>query len=102
VVAVKEASRLTASQHSATVAEVRTYVSRQCPRFATFRPAGPEFLSKQSNRVLIEQVRKGELLAAWFGGSWEKNPDVVIYSSRFTVRTHSLPWVLAAHFLQLQ
>jgi len=50
---LQESTRLTATQHSATIAE----------------------------------VSHGELLAAWFGGSWERNPDVAIYASRYRTST---------------
>mmetsp|Transcript_14876 Transcript_14876/g.41819 ORF Transcript_14876/g.41819 Transcript_14876/m.41819 type:complete len:463 (-) Transcript_14876:67-1455(-) len=61
---IEESTRLTASQHSVTIAEV-----------------GP-----------------GEFLAAWFGGSWERFPDVAIWSSRYTEGKgwSKQPWVAAA------
>jgi len=31
----------------------------------------------------IVEIAPGEMLAAWFGGSWEKNPDVGIWMSRY-------------------
>ena len=30
------------------------------------------------------RLKNGDILAAWFGGSWEKNPDVAIWMSRRT------------------
>mmetsp|Transcript_13587 Transcript_13587/g.34291 ORF Transcript_13587/g.34291 Transcript_13587/m.34291 type:complete len:454 (+) Transcript_13587:340-1701(+) len=45
---------------------------------------------KESNRrtqsqhaATIVEVQPGELLAAWFGGSWERNHDVSIWVSKF-------------------
>jgi hypothetical protein len=35
----------------------------------------------------IVEVQPGELLAAWFGGSWERNHDVSIWVSKYQVCT---------------
>jgi len=37
----------------------------------------------------------GDVLAAWFGGSWEKGPDVAIWMARRTVNGWSKPFVVA-------
>mmetsp|Transcript_36248 Transcript_36248/g.86004 ORF Transcript_36248/g.86004 Transcript_36248/m.86004 type:complete len:412 (+) Transcript_36248:126-1361(+) len=40
-------------------------------------------LTKSQHASTLVEVSNGELLAAWFGGSWEKNPDVGIWTARF-------------------
>lgn len=43
----------------------------------------------------IVELRNGDLLAAWFGGTWEGNPDVAIWCSRRSADRWSAPTVLA-------
>jgi predicted neuraminidase len=43
----------------------------------------------------VVELRNGDLLAAWFGGSAEGHPDVAIWSSRFSQGHWSPPAVLA-------
>ncbi len=41
------------------------------------------------------RLKNGDILAAWFGGSWEKNPDVAIWMSRRTAGGWQKPYVIA-------
>jgi len=43
----------------------------------------------------IVELRNGDLLAAWFGGTWEGNPDVAIWCSRRSAGRWSAAIVLA-------
>jgi predicted neuraminidase len=42
----------------------------------------------------IVELRNGDLLAAWFGGSHENAPDVAIWASRRTANQWSAPYLL--------
>ena len=48
-----------------------------------------------SHASTIVQLRNGELLAAWFGGTGEGHPDVAIWSARRTASGWSAPIELA-------
>ena len=43
----------------------------------------------------LVELRDGTLLAAWFGGSGEGNPDVAIWSAHHTAAGWSAPVLLA-------
>jgi predicted neuraminidase len=53
-----------------------------------------EFQSAHASTVL--QLSGGDILAAWFGGSWEGNPDVAIWMARRTAAGWQKPFVVAA------
>ena len=44
----------------------------------------------------LVEAAKGDLLAAWFGGSAEGNPDVAIWMSRHIRKEWSRPWRVAS------
>jgi len=46
----------------------------------------------------ICEVKKGEFLASWFGGTAESNPDVAIYTSRWKNGRWSIPSLAARGF----
>lgn len=46
--------------------------------------------TQSQHAATIVEVQPGELLAAWFGGSWERNHDVSIWVSKFKVRCGSV------------
>lgn len=48
-----------------------------------------EFNSSHASTLL--ELEGGEILAAWFGGSWEKGPDVAIWVSRRTQKGWESP-----------
>ncbi|HWF46424.1 MAG TPA: sialidase family protein [Bryobacteraceae bacterium] len=60
---------------------------------STFIFDNAPFASCHASTVL--ELRNGDLLAAWFGGSAEGHPDVAIWSSRFSQGRWSPPTVLA-------
>jgi len=39
----------------------------------------------------LVELKNGDVLAAWFGGSWEGNPDVAIYTARLHAGIWSTP-----------
>ena len=41
------------------------------------------------------RLSNGDILAAWFGGSWEKGPDVAIWMSRRTADGWQRPYIIA-------
>lgn len=43
----------------------------------------------------LVELASGDVLAAWFGGSWEKGNDVAIWMSRRTKEGWEKPWVVA-------
>ena len=45
-----------------------------------FQPGGVSFASSHASTIV--ELRDGSLMAAWFGGTVEGNPDVAIWSSR--------------------
>jgi predicted neuraminidase len=49
---------------------------------------------KSCHASTIVQLRNGDFLAAWFGGTAEGNPDVAIYASRRTHDGWSVPFQL--------
>ena len=50
---------------------------------------------KSCHASTIVELRNGDLLAAWFGGTSEGNPDVAIWASRRTSDGWSVPFQLA-------
>jgi predicted neuraminidase len=52
-----------------------------------------DFDSAHASTLL--QLSGGDILAAWFGGSWEKDPDVAIWTAKFKDGTWQKP-VMAA------
>lgn len=52
-----------------------------------------EFQSGHASTLI--ELPGGDILAAWFGGSWEKNPDVAIWMSRRTSAGWQKPWIAA-------
>jgi predicted neuraminidase len=58
-----------------------------------FEPGSAGFASSHASTIV--ELRNGDLLAAWFGGSAEGKPDVAIWSSRYSARTWSAPAELA-------
>jgi len=45
----------------------------------------------------LVRLENGDILAAWFGGSWEGNPDVAIWMARRTGSGWQQPFVAADH-----
>lgn len=41
------------------------------------------------------RLSNGDILSAWFAGSWEKGPDVAIWMSRRTKDGWQRPWIIA-------
>jgi predicted neuraminidase len=54
-----------------------------------FEPGSTSF--PESHASTIVALRRGELLAAWFGGTKEKAPDVAIWTARFSGGKWSAP-----------
>ena len=52
-----------------------------------------EFQSGHASTLI--NLPNGDILAAWFGGSWEKGSDVAIWMSRRTVKGWQKPYVVA-------
>lgn len=52
-----------------------------------------EFESGHASTLLA--LNGGDVLAAWFGGSWEKAPDVAIWMSRRVDGIWEEPWVIS-------
>lgn len=51
------------------------------------------FLSGHASTLI--ELENGDVLAAWFGGSWEKNPDVNIWMARRTKDGWGTPYLVA-------
>lgn len=58
-----------------------------------FEPGSSGFASSHASTIV--ELKNGDLLAAWFGGTAEGKPDVAIWSSRRSGSTWSTPVVLA-------
>lgn len=58
-----------------------------------FEPGSAGFASSHASTIV--ELRNGDLLSAWFGGTAEGKPDVAIWSSRRSGGTWSAPVVLA-------
>ena len=58
-----------------------------------FQPGSVSFASSHASTIV--ELKNGDLLAAWFGGTAEGKPDVAIWSSRREVGTWSAPVELA-------
>lgn len=58
-----------------------------------FEPGSAGFASSHASTIV--ELKNGDLLAAWFGGTAEGKPDVAIWSSRRSKSTWSAPVVLA-------
>ncbi|HPU97704.1 MAG TPA: exo-alpha-sialidase, partial [Candidatus Hydrogenedentes bacterium] len=56
---------------------------------------GDERPFRQCHASTVTQTRSGDLLAAWFGGTREKNPDVSIWLSRRTASGWTPPEKIA-------
>lgn len=65
----------------------------QSSRELIFRVGSAPFAA--SHASTITQLKDGELLAAWFGGTGEGSPDVAIWSARRTASGWSAPVELA-------
>ena len=52
-----------------------------------------EFHSGHASSLV--NLPNGDVLAAWFGGSWEKGPDVAIWMSRRTANGWGKPYIIA-------
>lgn len=52
-----------------------------------------EFDSPHASTLI--HLKNGDILAAWFGGSWEKNPDAAIWMSRRTQEGWKKPFIIA-------
>jgi predicted neuraminidase len=53
-----------------------------------------EFQSAHASTLV--NLENGDILAAWFGGSWEGNPDVAIWMARRTIQGWQKPFVVSA------
>jgi len=58
-----------------------------------FAPGSMSF--PQSHASTVVELKNGDLLAAWFGGTHEGAPDVAIWSARFHGGHWSVPEVIA-------
>jgi predicted neuraminidase len=67
--------------------------SPQEPNKLIFAVGSTSFVSSHASTIV--ELKNGDLLAAWFGGSGEGNPDVAIWSSRRTGSSWSKPVELA-------
>ena len=66
----------------------------QSPRQLIFAIGSAPFASSHASTIV--QLKNGDLLAAWFGGTDEGNPDVAIWSARRTASGWSRPIELAS------
>lgn len=51
---------------------------------------------KDNHASTLVELKNGDLLAAWFGGTWEGDPGVKIFGARFHAGSWSAPFVLAS------
>lgn len=91
----------TIKHHAAVLLVFATVLGTTMPPSLSVSEAGSsEFIFttapfKSCHASTIAELRDGNLLAAWFGGTAEGNPDVAIWASRRTPNGWSAPFQLA-------